>query len=76
MSGGHPFRADRSETEKKVMCKVIEDMRNEVAEVTAWRTKVEVVKGMYAAGASKEMIAKGANLTIEQVEEIIGEKSA
>ncbi len=56
----------------KVMCKVIEDMRNE----TAWRTKVEDVKGMHAVGISKEQIAKAANLTIEQVEEIIGEKSA
>ena len=72
MSGGHPFRADRSETEKKAMCKVIEDMRNQ----TVWNTKVEVVKGMIEIGLSHEQIAKAAKLTVEQVKEIAGEKSA
>ena len=54
------------------MCKALEDMRNQ----TAWNTKVEVVKGMDSVGIPKEQIAKAANLTIEQVEEILGEKSA
>lgn len=54
------------------MCKVLEDMRNQ----TAWNTKVEDVKGMDSVGIPKEQIAKAANLTIEQVEEILGEKSA
>lgn len=76
MSGGHPFRADRSETEKKAMCKVIEDMRNEVARNTEWNTKFEVVKGMIEIGLSHEQIAKAAKLTVEQVKEIAGEKSA
>ncbi|MEE3496508.1 MAG: PD-(D/E)XK nuclease family transposase [Butyrivibrio sp.] len=56
----------------KAMCKVIEDMRNQ----TVWNTKVEVVKGMIEIGLSHEQIAKAAKLTVEQVKEIAGEKSA
>ena len=56
----------------KAMCKVIEDMRNQ----TVWNTKVEVVKGMIEIGLSHEQIAKAAKLTVEQVKDIAGEKSA
>lgn len=56
----------------KSMCKVFEDMRNE----TAWRTKVESVLRWLDMGLSHEQIAKGEGLTVEQVEEIAGQKSA
>ncbi len=56
----------------KSMCKVLEDMRNE----TAWRTKVESVLRWLDMGLSHEQIAKGEGLTVEQVEEIAGQKSA
>ena len=54
------------------MCKVMEDMRNE----TAWQTKVESVYRWLDMGLSHEQIAKGEGLTLEQVEEIAGQRSA
>ena len=54
------------------MCKVMEDMRNE----TAWNTKVESVLRWIEMGLSLEQIAKGEGLTLEQVKEIAGQKSA
>ena len=60
----------------KAMCKVIEDMRNEVAKTTEWKTKVEDVQGMIGIGLSHELIAKATKLTVEQVREIAGVQSA
>ena len=54
------------------MCKVMEDMRNE----TAWKTKVESVQRWLEMGLPIEQIARGEGLTIEQVKEIAGLRSA
>ena len=54
------------------MCKVMEDMRNE----TAWLTKAESVLRWLDMGLSPEQIAKGEDLTVEQVKEIAGQKSS
>lgn len=54
------------------MCKVLEDMRNQ----TAWNTKVESVKRGLANNFSYEQIALIVGLTVDQVKEIAGEKSA
>ena len=54
------------------MCKVLEDMRNQ----TAWNTKVESVKRGLANSFSYEQIALIVGLTVDQVKEIAGEKSA
>ncbi len=54
------------------MCKVMEDMRNE----TAWQKTVEFVLSCVKEGLSNELIARITHLTIEQVVEIAGEKSA
>lgn len=54
------------------MCKVMEDMRNE----TAWQTKVESVLRWIDMGLPFEQIAKGEALTVEQVKEIVGQKTA
>lgn len=56
----------------KTMCKVIEDMRNQ----TAWNTKVESVKRGLANGFTFEQLALIVGLTVQQVKEIAGEKSA
>ena len=58
------------------MCKVIEDMRNEVARNTGWNTKVDNVKRGLANGFTFEQIALIVGLTVQQVKEIAGEKSA
>lgn len=62
------------------MCKVMEEMRNEVAKEAAkeatWQTKVDVVLRLLGMGLSYEQVAQGADLTIEQVKEIAGQKSA
>ena len=62
------------------MCKVMEDMRNEAAReaaiVAAWQTKVESVHRWLNMGLSFEQIAKGEDLSIEQVQEIASQKSA
>ena len=55
-----------------IMCRVMEDMRNE----TAWKTKVESVIRWLAMGLSHEQIAKGEGITPEQVREIAGMKKA
>ena len=52
------------------MCKVMEDMRNEAAKEAVWRTKVESVLRWLSMGLSHEQIAKGEDLSIEQVEKI------
>ncbi len=54
------------------MCKALEDMRNQ----TAWNTKVESVKRGLANNFSYEQIALIVGLTVDQVKEIAGEKSA
>ena len=54
------------------MCKVMEDMRNE----TTWQTKVASVLRWLEMGLSIEQIAKGEDMTIEQVKEIAGKKTA
>ena len=66
------------EDEKGVatMCKVLEDMRTEVARETAWQTKVESVKRWIAMGLTLDQIAQGEGLTVEQVKEIAGQKTA
>ena len=58
------------------MCKVIEDMRDEVARNTEWNTKVEIVKGMLKLDLTYDQIAQAATITVDQVKEIAGEKSA
>lgn len=60
----------------KAMCKVIEDMRDEVARNTEWNTKVEIVKGMLKLDLTYDQIAQAATITVDQVKEIAGEKSA
>jgi hypothetical protein len=54
------------------MCKTMEDMRNEAAR----QTKVEIVLRALALGLPHEQIAAISGLTVEQVEEIAGQKSA
>ena len=54
------------------MCKVLEDMRNE----TAWQTKADIVLRLLEMDMSLEQIAHATALTIEQVKEIAGQKSA
>ena len=58
------------------MCKMLEDMRNEAAKEAAWQTKVEVVLSFLGMGLSFEQVAQGAGLTVEQVKEIAGQRSA
>lgn len=58
------------------MCKAMEDMRNETARMATWQTKVDIVLRSLEAGLPHEQIAKIADLTIEQVKEIAGQKSA
>jgi len=62
------------------MCKVMEDMRSEVAreaaKEAAWQTKMEVVLRFLGMGLSFEQVAQGTDLTVEQVKEIPGQKSA
>ena len=75
-SSGRPFRADRNEMEKKAMCKVIEEVREEAAKESAWKKTVEIVKGMLELNLSHEQIAHAAKITVDQVREIAGEQSA
>lgn len=58
------------------MCKVMEDMRNEAATAAAWQTKVESVLRWLDMGLSFEQIARGEDLTVDQIKEIAGQKSA
>lgn len=54
------------------MCKVMEDMRNE----TARQRTVEIAQRMLNMGLSHVQIAEATDLTIEQVKEIAGQKTA
>ncbi len=54
------------------MCKVMEDMRNE----TAWRNTVEIVLRALDMNLPHDQIAQFTGLTIDQVKEIAGQKSA
>ena len=66
------------------MCKMLEDMRNEAAEEAArkaakeatWQKTVEVVWRLLGMGLSFEQVAQGLRLTVEQVKEIAGQRSA
>ena len=66
------------EDEKGVaaMCKVMEDMRNESARDAKWKQVVESVLRWLSMGLSREQIAEGEGITIEQVNEIAGMKRA
>ena len=54
------------------MCKAMEDMRNEAA----WQKTVEIVCRLLEMGLPHEQIAQGAGITLEQVKEIAGQRSA
>ena len=54
------------------MCKVMEDMRNE----TERQRTVEIAQRMLNMGLSHVQIAEATDLTIEQVKEIAGQKTA
>ena len=56
----------------QTMCKVMEDMRNEAV----WRKTVENVYRWLDMGLTYEQIARGEDLTVEQVKEIAGQRSA
>ena len=66
------------------MCKAIEDRMKEVAAevaaetaaATAKQKTVEFVLSSIKAGLSQEVIAQITHLTVEQVKEIAGQKSA
>ena len=58
------------------MCKVMEDMRDEVAKNAAWMEKVETTKILYSENIPIEMIAKAVRLTVDQVRDIVGAQSA
>ena len=54
----------------KSMCRALEEMRDEVARETEWKVKVESVHRLLDLDLSFEQIAKGIDLTVEQVKEI------
>ena len=54
------------------MCKAMEDMRNNAV----WQEKVDTVFRLLELNLSHEQIAKGTGLTVEQVKEISGQRSA
>ena len=58
------------------MCKAMEDMRNEAAAEAKRQQVVESVRRWLEMGLSYEQIAKGEGLTVEQVKEIDGQRSA
>ena len=58
------------------MCKAMEDMRKESADKAVWNEKVESTLRWLEIGATEEKIAKGNGLTVEQVKEIAGQRSA
>ena len=67
------------ETEKGVgiMCKALEDMRNEVAERVSEQERIASAKAMLVDGIlSLEQIAKYSRLPIEKVRELAGEVGA
>ena len=65
------------EDEKGVatMCKVLEDMRTEVARETAEREKAKIAMRMIADGIEPEKIAAYSGLTLEKVQELAKEKT-
>ena len=54
------------------MCKAMEDMRKDAV----WQEKVDTVFRLLELNLSHEQIAKGTGLTVEQVNEIAGQRSA
>ena len=58
------------------MCKMLEDMRNEAAKEATWQKTVEDVQSLLEMGLSFEQVAQGLRLTVEQVKEIAGQRSA
>ncbi len=54
------------------MCRSIEEMRNQVA----WEKTVEIAQRMLGTDLTFEQIAHFTGLTVEQVHEIAGQKSA
>ena len=68
------FKEDEKGVE--IMCRVMEDMRNETARDAKWKQVVESVRRWLSMGLSHEQIAKGEGITLEQVREIAGMKKA
>ena len=66
------------EDEKGVatMCKAMEDMRNEAAIAAERRKTIEIVHSSLEEGLPYEVIARITQLTVDQVKEIAGQKSA
>ncbi|MBO4394824.1 MAG: PD-(D/E)XK nuclease family transposase [Eubacterium sp.] len=56
----------------QTMCKVMDEVRRE----SELKKMLEDVRSFYAVGVSKEKIVEALNLTMEQVNEILGEQSA
>ena len=54
------------------MCRSIEEMRNQVA----WEKTVEIAQRMLEKGFSYEQTAEITGISLEQVHEIAGQKSA
>ena len=54
----------------RTMCATLEKMRDETARKAEWQTKVRSVLRWIAMGLTPEQIAKGEDLTVEQVKEI------
>ena len=52
------------------------DMRKEAAEMAIWQSKVESVMKWVAKGIKLEDIAECEGLTLEEVKEIAGQRSA
>ena len=74
-SGGRLLCADRSGAETAVMCKALEDMRNEVARetarATAEKTKIESALNLLKLGKlSFEEIANAIGLSVERITEL------
>ncbi|MBE5863214.1 MAG: nuclease [Lachnospiraceae bacterium] len=66
------FKEDEKGVAK--MCKVMEDMRQSVAQETEWNTKVKSVVRWIEMGLTYDQIAKGEDLSVEQVEEIASQQ--
>ena len=54
------------------MCKAMEDMQKDAV----WREKVDTVFSLLELNLYHEQIAQGTGLTVEQVKEIAGQRSA
>ena len=66
----------REEQGVATMCKVLEDMRNEVAREAIERNSIETALRMIADGMPVELVAKYAMLPIEKVQELAKQKTA